>query len=127
MSKSRIEKIEFTKKMRQLMAHKGMTQSDLGRASELGRDLISHYMRGVRYPSPRNLRKLAVALGIQPGELDPAIGVPEENEQQDIAEIKQLAGDPARVRIQVRQVVTMKQALAVMAILHGTEDDKDQS
>jgi transcriptional regulator with XRE-family HTH domain len=127
MNKSRIEKIEFIKKMRQLMAHKGMTQSDLGRASGLGRDMISHYMRGVRYPSPRNLRKLAVALGIQPGELDPDIGISEENEQQDIAEIKQLAGDPARVRLHVRHVVTMKQALAVMAILHGADEGKDQS
>jgi transcriptional regulator with XRE-family HTH domain len=125
MSKSRIGKIELIKKMRQLMAHKGMTQSDLGRASGLGRDLISHYMRGVRYPSPRNLRKLAVALGTQPGELDPEIGVPDE--PQFIAKIEQIDGDPARVLVHVRQVVTMRQALAVMEILHKPEELKETS
>jgi transcriptional regulator with XRE-family HTH domain len=128
MSKPRHEKQEFIKKMYQLMAHKGMTQSDLGRASGLGRDIISHYMRGMRYPGPSSLYKLAAALGVKPGELDPNIGVPEvETTQQSWSEIKQDITNPARVILRVQRSVTMKQALAVMAILHGSDEEKDQS
>jgi transcriptional regulator with XRE-family HTH domain len=126
MSKSRIAKIEFIKKMKQLMVQKGMTQSDLGRASGLGRDMISHYMRGVRYPGIGSLVKLAAALGVKPGELDPEIGVPDDNEQ-FWSEIKQYKGDPSRVLLKVQEVVTMKQALAVMAIVHGSEEGKEAS
>jgi transcriptional regulator with XRE-family HTH domain len=116
------DKVEFIRKMRQLMAHKGMTQSDLGRASGLGRDMISHYMRGVRYPGPASLSKIAGALGVKPGELDPEIGVPPD-EPQDLAEIRQIHGDPNRVLLHVRKIVTMKQALAVMAIIHGDSSE----
>jgi transcriptional regulator with XRE-family HTH domain len=127
LSRTAAEKLEFIKKMRQLMAQKGMTQSDLARASGLGRDMISHYMRGVRYPGVGSLAKLARALGVKPGELDPEIGIPEVEDEQFWSEIKQRKDDPLHVLLRVQRVATMKQALAVMAILHGSEDDKDQS
>jgi transcriptional regulator with XRE-family HTH domain len=120
MSKPIAVKQQFMQKLRQLTVQKGMTQSDLGRASGLGRDMISHYMRGVRYPGTGSLLKLATALGVEPGELDPAIGVPD-LKAKFVSEIRQDTDNPARVVLHVHESVTMKQALAVMAILHSED------
>ncbi|MGH8561273.1 MAG: helix-turn-helix domain-containing protein, partial [Nevskiales bacterium] len=62
---------EFGRRLLNLCLQKGWNQSDLARASELGRDAISTYVRGRSFPDPKNLRKLADALGVAMDDLLP--------------------------------------------------------
>lgn len=63
----------FGEKVRSLLNALGYSQSELARASGLRRDAISTYVRGKTWPDPKNLRKLANALGVTPNDLIPGM------------------------------------------------------
>lgn len=65
-SSANIERMEFAKKLINLMRDKNLNQSDLARKSGLTRDAISTYVRARSMPEPLNLAKLAKALGVEP-------------------------------------------------------------
>lgn len=66
-----LTKQEFGRRLYRLMNNRGWNQSDLARAADITRDAASTYIRGKSLPGPRNLKKLAVALGITEQELLP--------------------------------------------------------
>jgi transcriptional regulator with XRE-family HTH domain len=51
------------------MAAKGRSQADLARASRVGRDRISKYVRGIYLPQIAHLESIAAALGVDPADL----------------------------------------------------------
>ena len=65
-SKRILTRQEFGRRLTAMLVEKVWSQSDLARASGLGRDSISQYARGRSIPSPKNLSKLANALGTTP-------------------------------------------------------------
>jgi len=71
-------KEEFARRVYKMMLSKGMTQSELARASNLERNRISSYVRGVALPTGLSLTKLASALGVKPTELLPDSRLDEE-------------------------------------------------
>ena len=78
----------FARKLNDLMARRGLSQSDLartvwgstvdtrGKDVARNRDRISHYVRGSQMPAPRTLKLLADALGVPVHELVPGLGAP---------------------------------------------------
>lgn len=113
-------KLEFGRRLMQLMLDKGWNQSDLARAAGLGRDAVSTYVRGRSFPEPRSLRALADALGIAPGDLLPnSVAMAIDADTAPTLEIKQAAGHPDRVFIRINRMVSLEQAAAIFNIIKG--------
>lgn len=64
-------KLEFGRRLYQLMIGRGWHQSELARRAGLNRDSISTYIRGSSLPTPLNLQKLAAAFDMAPEALLP--------------------------------------------------------
>lgn len=70
---------DFGRRLQRHLLRKGWNQSDLARQASLhmpgnkkvGRDSVSHYVRGMNVPGPGVLAALAKALGVEPNELLP--------------------------------------------------------
>jgi transcriptional regulator with XRE-family HTH domain len=66
---------EFSAKLKRLIVAKGWSQSDLSRAAskhageQIGRHIVSAYIRGACDPSERFLIPIAKALDVAPGDL----------------------------------------------------------
>ena len=60
------------RKIRRLRIEKGWNASELARQAGLTRDNISTYERASSLPTEDSLKKLARALGVEPGDLLPA-------------------------------------------------------
>jgi transcriptional regulator with XRE-family HTH domain len=58
-----------TEKLRRLRQERALSQRALARASGVGLDTVNKVETGVREALPTTLRKLANALGVEPGEL----------------------------------------------------------
>ena len=102
---------DLGKRISEKMHAKNWNQSDLARASGLGRDSISTYIRGMVMPTPNNLKQLADALDCAPEDLLPA----DEREQETLFEIRQ-TGD-GRVFVKINKAVSIKQAAEIFQIL----------
>lgn len=64
--------------LQQAMREKGMTQSDLSKASGIGRSSISQYLSGRNTPEPERIARLAECLDVDPEDL---VGAEEGNER----------------------------------------------
>jgi transcriptional regulator with XRE-family HTH domain len=118
MTPKELTKQEFGRRLMALMLDKGWNQSELARASKLGRDAISTYIRGVSFPEPKNLHKLAKALDTTADQLLPnAIVRAMDNDAAPMLEIRQAAGHPDKVWVRVNRMVTFTQAAEIFALL----------
>jgi len=112
-------KVAFGRRLFQLMLAKNWNQSDLARASGLGRDAISTYIRGRSYPEPVSKKKLADALGVRPEDLDPPSGGINETAESGspLFELRQSSTDPSKVHVYVNRVVTIGTAAKIIDLL----------
>jgi transcriptional regulator with XRE-family HTH domain len=116
-------KAEFARRLQQkMLAHKPipMSQADLARASQCGRDAVSTYVRGISLPNPKALKKIADALGCDPGDLIPD-GMAPNDDAQPAFQVRQVAGSSDRVWITVNQSVSKDQASQITAILFAAK------
>jgi transcriptional regulator with XRE-family HTH domain len=109
------------------MDERGFNQSDIarklwgdrvdtrGHTVAKSRDRISVWVRGAGYPSPKNLQRLADALGVDKKDLTPdATTIDFETPELTITAI---AGHPDAVHLQVNRLVRGTIAAKVMALL----------
>lgn len=128
-------KAEFARRLQTAMVARGWNQSELARrATErlpapmpgqkrghaIGRDLVSHYVRGAMLPGPVNLEALAAALGIRPNDLMPA-GVPAAGVETSPFKMRGLPD--GRVYIRISRTVRQDTAMKIMGLLA----DEDRS
>jgi transcriptional regulator with XRE-family HTH domain len=59
----------FRENLRRLRALRVMTQAELAEKSGVSKGAIARAELGQAIPQPRNIRKLAAALGVEPSEL----------------------------------------------------------
>lgn len=112
-----LTKQEFGRRLHDLMVKNNMNQSDLARAADLGKDSISTYIRGLSFPEPKNLKKIADVFGMEPYRLLPnSIETAIDNEVPAL-EIKQASGHADKVWLRVNQLVTLEQASKVFDAL----------
>lgn len=113
-----LTKQEFGRRLQALQLDKGWNQSELARACGLGRDAISTYIRGISYPEPKNLRKLAEALGVTTEQLLPNAAIRAlDPDTAPMLEIKQAANHPDKVWLRVNRTVTFEQASQIIQLL----------
>lgn len=65
-SSANVERIEFAKKLINLMRDNNLNQSELARKAGMTRDAVSSYCRARSMPEPPNLARLAAALNVEP-------------------------------------------------------------
>lgn len=107
---------DFGTRLFSRMRAKSWNQSDLARATGLGRDSISTYVRGMVFPDAKNIKRLADALGCTPSDLVPDIPKTDEPMPDNaVFEIRQ-TGD-GKVFVKINQSVTLDQAAAIFAVL----------
>lgn len=110
---------EFGRRLYNLMLQKQYSQSDLARASGMGRDSISQYVRGRSVPSPKNLAKLADALDVEVNVLFPNYDAQANAVEQPTFEMKSIESDAEHFWLRINMKVPAEKALAVMQILKG--------
>lgn len=113
-----LTKQEFGRKLMGLILERGWNQSELARRAGLNRDAISTYVRGVSFPDPRNLHKLAKALDTTAEKLLPnATIMAMETDVAPMLEIRQASGHPDKVWVRVNQMVSFQQAADIFEVL----------
>jgi len=117
---------EFARNLYRLMVAKNWRQSDLARASGLGRDSISGYMRGRNMPEPTSAQRLADALGVTveqlyPGSVERAI-----DHEMPSLEFRQAAGHPGRVWLRVNRMVPFGTASRTVSLLQEADEAEEQ-
>jgi transcriptional regulator with XRE-family HTH domain len=130
---------EFSRRLTDLMARKGMSQSDLARAiwgavpdarghdTARNRDRISQYARGLQLPEPKTLTKIAEALGVTPADLNPALDRDGGRKFEEPV-LTMVGGRPDLALLTISRVMSMKDALDILAIVmrHGAIDTISQ-
>jgi transcriptional regulator with XRE-family HTH domain len=104
---------DFGARLKHYLKLKHWNQSDLARATGLGRDSISTYIGGTVRPTPKNLVKISQALGVQPADLMP--DTPRLEPDAPILEMIQLPD--GMVRLKISKAVTLDQAVEIFTIL----------
>lgn len=110
---------EFGKRLYNFMMQRRMSQSDLSRASGMGRDSISQYVRGRSVPSPKNLTKLSDALDVEVDVLFPNYDAQSNSIEQPTFEMKSIESDAENFWLRINMKVPAAKALEVMKILKG--------
>lgn len=130
-------KAEFARRLQTAMVAKGWNQSELARRASarlprpapgqkrghaIGRDLISHYVRGVMLPGPVNLAALAQALGVTERDLMPA-GAPQVQADPTPFEMRGL--QDGRMYLRIHRTLRAATAMKIVELL--AEEDRDLS
>lgn len=129
-------KSEFARRLQAAMIERGWNQSELARratamlpkpekgqkrGADIGRDSVSHYMRGKMLPLPLYLEAICKALGVAPADLMPA-RVPTVAPSGPF-EMKGLPD--GRVYLRISRTLRQEAAMKIMAIL--AEEDRHPS
>lgn len=112
-----LSKQEFGRRLHAILLQRGWNQSDLARKTGVGRDAVSTYIRGRSFPEPGTLKKMADALGMDPGELLPNALESAVDRDLPALEIREAIGHPGMAWLRINQRVTTGQALRIMQIL----------
>ena len=115
----RLRRQEFVRHLEHLLMEKYWCQVDLARASGLGRDSISTYLKGKTVPSRLSLQKMAKVFQIEPELLYPNYASADAATEEEMLEleVKSIAGRQSKMWVQVTQVLTTDQAMRNMAII----------
>lgn len=102
-------------RLRVLILEKGWNQSELARRSGMRPSNVSNYLRGTNVPNPKQLAKLAEALGTTPGDILSANAeMPTGSKSLCLTPVEQRNG---HLRLQIDQVVPAEVATQVIGLL----------
>lgn len=118
-----LQKQEFGRRLYSILIERRMNQSDLARASQLGRDSISQYVRGRSVPSPQNLQKLADALNMEPDVLFPNYAAAAALNEEPTLQIKSVDGSADEMWLVINMKVPAEKAIKVMQILKSRDNE----
>lgn len=114
-----LSKQEFGRRLYQEMMAKGWNQSELARQAELPRDSVSTYVRGVSFPTPKSLQKLANALDLSPAELMPNSVESAIEEDSPSLNMRVSTGAPNTAWLQVNRLVSLTTAVKVIEMIEA--------
>src|SRR3546814_14019081 len=87
----------------------------------MGRDSVSHYVRGINLPTPAHLWALATALGCEPYDLVPSMGMPSVDDKRKTA-LRVDTLERGRDNTLMARVVRLSPALNIQ---HAVMDDDE--
>lgn len=103
-------------RLRVLILEKGWNQSELARRSGMRPSNVSNYLRGSNVPNPKQLAKLAEALGTTPADIL-NVGAEVETPKSRALSVSQVEEREGHLRLQVDQVVPTEVATQVIGLL----------
>lgn len=118
-----LTKQELGRRLSAMLIERNMTQSDLSRAADLGRDSISTYVSGKTFPTPKALQALAHALGVERSDLLPNEIMSAMDDQVPAVELKQAAGHPGVAWLRVNRLMSFSTACEIIKLI-ADEDAK---
>lgn len=118
-----LTKQEFGRRLYAVMMSRGMSQADLARSAEMGRDSISTYVNGKTFPTPRAVKKIADALGVEPEELLPNGLMSAMEDEFPAVELRQAAGHADKAWLRVNRAMSFATAAKIIAMI-DEEDSK---
>lgn len=123
----RLTKQQFGRRLYQLMLARGWNQSELARQSDLPRDSISTYVRGVALPTPKSLKSLADALDMKMSDLLPDAVEAAVDEDFPSLEIKVSPSAPNTAWLRVNRLVSLTTATRIIDLIESDRvgDRKD--
>lgn len=119
-----LTKQEFGRVIYKLMMARGWNQSELARQADLPRDSVSTYVRGVSFPTPKSLQKLAKAFGMTPADLLPNSIEAAIDEDTPSLEMKTSTSAPGAAWLRVNRLVSLSTAVKIIELVEadGTVD-----
>ena len=118
-----LTKQEFGRRLYALLMARNISQADLARLANMGRDSISTYVNGKTFPTPRALKKLADALGVEPEELLPNGLMSAMEDEFPAVELRQAAGHADKAWLRVNRAMSFASAAKIIALI----DEEDNS
>jgi transcriptional regulator with XRE-family HTH domain len=114
-----LTKQEFGRRLYKLMMTRAWNQSELARQSNLPRDSISTYIRGIALPTPKSLEALAAALGVQPIDLLPNAMEAAVDEDHPSLEMRVSTSAPNAAWLRVNRLVSLSTAARVIELIEA--------
>ena len=118
-----LTKQEFGRRLAAIILEKNMNQSDLSRASGLGRDSISTYINGRTFPTPRALKILAETLRVRTEDLLPNTIMQAMDDEHPAVELKQASGHPNKAWLRINRAMSFSTAAKIIDLIN--QDDAD--
>lgn len=118
-----LAKQDLARRLSKALQDRDWNQSDLARASELPREVISTYVRGISFPTPKSLRRMSDALGIPVDQLAPAAAGMAAQDEIPAFSVTQLQGHPGKAWLRVNQVVPFSIAMKIGELLESMEHE----
>lgn len=112
-----LTKQEFGRRLLRMTLDRGWNQSELARQCDVGKDAISTYINGKSLPGPRNLQKIAMAFGVEPGSLLPNSIETTMDRELPAFEMRQAVGHPDQVWLRINRAVKFKTAAKIVDLL----------
>lgn len=116
-----LTKQQFGRRLYQLMLSRGWNQSELARQAELPRDSISTYVRGVAFPTPKSLKALATALGVQMTDILPNAIESAVDEDHPSFEMKVSPSAPSTAWLRVNRLVSLSTATKIAELIEADQ------
>lgn len=110
---------EFSRELSARMLAANMTQSDLSRASGIGRDSISGYICGKTLPDPPNAEKLAKALKCQVSDLYSGSVKRAMDSEVPAIDLKVSPGHPDRAWLQINRELSFSVAAKIIELVNS--------
>jgi len=135
--RTQVEKLEmdrFARRLYEMMNERGLSQSDLARKAfgtktdkrgyevARNRDRISVYLKGTSLPDPKNLQKIADALGVDPDELAPEIAASTIDRENPEVALTAIAGHGDKVHLQVNKLLPLSLASKIVSMIAAHDD-----
>src|SRR5262245_17028157 len=117
-----IHRQEFGRRLQQKILSKGWRQSDLARATDIGKDSISHYVRGRSFPGTKALDSMAKALGVPVGDLLPNALPAAMDEDIPVLELRQAPGHPHLAWLKMNRVMSLATAAKIVDLVQADDE-----
>jgi transcriptional regulator with XRE-family HTH domain len=115
-------RLEFGRHLWALILKAGMSQSDLARAADIGRDSVSGYIRGRNLPDPKHAKAMADALGIPLEKLYPGSIKRAMDNEPPAVELRQAAGHPGKAWLRINRAVSFTTGAKIIALLEHEDE-----
>jgi transcriptional regulator with XRE-family HTH domain len=118
MTPKNLSKQEFGQRVYTLMLKQGWNQSELARQADLPRDAVSTYVRGLAFPTPVNLEKLAAALGVTASDLLPNRPLESIGSSIPSLDIRVSPQAPNMAWVQVNRLCSLSTAVEIIRLIN---------
>lgn len=117
-------KVEFGRRLQQVLHDRNWSQADLACAVEeatgkrMGRDAISTYINARSFPTPASLNQLCKALDMTRDELFPNGSINATQDEHPAFEMRAATGQPGRAWVRVNRMMSFETAAEIARLLN---------